>query len=854
MISSCILATVLGSVFFMQYGNGPVLADEKNDEYLKEECGVLEEAQEVSIDEEHFPDDVFRAYVSNRFDLNQNGILEVDEIDKVEELHLDKMKTKIEDLTGVEYLTYLESLNISNHLLTSLDLSQNAKLKKVICSKNQIKSLIVAPDALEYLDCGYNALKTLNVDQYRKLTELRCNRTGLKELDVSHNSLLKHLHVDNAFTNDTEKAYECNQLTQLDVSLNENLRYLNCNGNKIVDIDVCKNGLLLELYCDDNEISNIDLRTNTSLQILSCNNNKLTSLDLSKNTYLHYLHCENNSISNLDLTHNKNLFEVHCKDNSMTELLLGRNWRMVLLDCSGNQIKELDLSRAENLSALNIENNLISTLDLTSNMKLTEIFACNNYMEELMLPQNPDMYAISIRNNQLKSLDATIYPNLEILDCGQNPIGKLDVSNSIYLRVLRCDECGLQELDLRKNADLVEIACDKNMIRKLPLPEAIKIRKLSCGACGLSSIDLENPINLVYLDIHENTISKVDLSQCIYLESLYCDHNQIRNLNLENVKDLITLTCEKNPLDILNVLPCEKLAAFLLDPDTQKTEKDGVNYYTSPDYPGKFSVDKQVNLLGIDEREKKDFESFVERLYTVALNRQSDPEGKAFWVKQVVEEGKTGADCARFFLLDAPEFMKRNLSVEDFVETLYQTFFNRESDAAGKQGWVGAIRNGTKTRVEVVNDFIESTEWCNVCATYGVRSGALYHKATIPSENAMGFATRLYTCCLKRAPEENGLEYWSLALTNLEQTGAQAALLFFESSEFIGYNTSNIEYIVRLYTTFMGREPAASEIEYWSGEMTSGRQTRHSILAFFAQSLEFTAICKKYGIERGRIN
>ena len=218
-----------------------------------------------------------------------------------------------------------------------------------------------------------------------------------------------------------------------------------------------------------------------------------------------------------------------------------------------------------------------------------------------------------------------------------------------------------------------------------------------------------------------------------------------------------------------------------------------------------------------------------------------------------MEEGKTGADCARFFLLEADEFMKRGLSVEDFVETLYATFFDRKSDAAGKKGWVDAIKSGKKTRAEVVNDFIESTEWCNVCATYGVKSGAKWHKATIASKNAIDFATRLFTCCLKRQPEAGGLQYWSLALTNLEQTGCSAAKEFFTSKEFVDLKTSNEEYVKRLYTTFMGREPAASEVTYWTSEIKAGRQSRASILAFFGQSDEFTKICKQYGIERGTI-
>ncbi len=239
-------------------------------------------------------------------------------------------------------------------------------------------------------------------------------------------------------------------------------------------------------------------------------------------------------------------------------------------------------------------------------------------------------------------------------------------------------------------------------------------------------------------------------------------------------------------------------------------------------------------------------------MYVVALDRASDPDGKKFWVGKVENGEFTGADCARFFLLDAPEFLNRGLNDSDFLDILYRTFFDRESDTAGKNYWMKRLASGTSRRV-VVNDFIESTEWCNICATYGVKSGAVSHKAEFASQNAINFATRLYTCCLGRAPEQKGLDYWSLALTNLEQTGCSAAKEFFKSKEFVNLKLKNDEYVIRLYKTFMDREPAASEVAYWTGEIKAGKQTRGSVLSFFGQSEEFTNICAKYGIERGTI-
>ncbi|MBP5492915.1 MAG: DUF4214 domain-containing protein [Clostridiales bacterium] len=245
------------------------------------------------------------------------------------------------------------------------------------------------------------------------------------------------------------------------------------------------------------------------------------------------------------------------------------------------------------------------------------------------------------------------------------------------------------------------------------------------------------------------------------------------------------------------------------------------------------------------------FEDFVERLYVVALGRPSEAEGKAFWVDQVVNKGFTGADCARFFMLGAPEFLGRNLTDDEFVEVLYKTYFDRDSEPDGKAYWLGRLASGTE-RAVLVEEFIESVEWCNVCATYGVKSGARYHKATIPSKNAVKFATRLYTCCLGRDPEEDGLNYWSLALTNLEATGYQAASLFFTLPEFVGLKTTDEEYLTRLYTTFMGREPEADGFNYWLGLLNGGTD-RNDVMKAFASCPEFQQICNQYGIDRGQI-
>ncbi len=243
------------------------------------------------------------------------------------------------------------------------------------------------------------------------------------------------------------------------------------------------------------------------------------------------------------------------------------------------------------------------------------------------------------------------------------------------------------------------------------------------------------------------------------------------------------------------------------------------------------------------------FAEFVERLYTVALNRASEPEGKAFWCEHVGNGDLNGAQCANEFLL-SKEFNDRNLSDADFLKVLYKTFFDRDAanDPDGFNFWMNSLK--TEGRDKVVDGFINSTEWCNICASYGVKSGATRAKATIASKNATAFAERLYTKCLGRDAESDGLKFWSLGLTNLELTGKQAAHEFFFSKEFNDHNFDNKELLTRMYRTFMGREPDTDGMNYWLGEMSNG-MTKEQVFDCFVNSAEFTQICKDYAIDRG---
>lgn len=113
---------------------------------------------------------------------------------------------------------------------------------------------------------------------------------------------------------------------------------------------------------------------------------------------------------------------------------------------------------------------------------------------------------------------------------------------------------------------------------------------------------------------------------------------------------------------------------------------------------------------------------FVDRLYGVALGRTADPVGRAYWINRATNGSATGADLARGFLY-SPEFLGKNTSNEVFLTTLYSTFFNRTPDSTGRAYWLNRMANGMN-RQEVINGFINSIEWDDLCVSYDIESGS----------------------------------------------------------------------------------------------------------------------------------
>ena len=344
-------------------------------------------ASAVPINEETFPDPVFREYVLK---IVGSSVLTEEKAQQIEVLDVSKDNIQkvlgdrdpITSLMGIRYLRYVKDLNCRGQKLKkTLNLEQNSRVERLNCRFNQLTDLwFHTGSSLRYLDCSENQFTALNLSKNPELTELYCSGNNLTALDLSANKKLQKIGASsNKLT-----AFDVRHLSELtylnlqanfdlksiDVSKNPKLEFLNVAQTGLTSLNVKNNRKLVELNVYCNQLTALDVRSNYLLKDLACFENQITALDLSSNVALEYLGVSENPITELDLHPLSSLQTLYCQKMQLKKLDVDRCPELQLLHCFDNQIETLDLRSNKKLEALQCQNNRLSWLDLSSNTAL----------------------------------------------------------------------------------------------------------------------------------------------------------------------------------------------------------------------------------------------------------------------------------------------------------------------------------------------------------------------------------------------------------------------------------------------------------------------------------------------------
>ena len=240
------------------------------------------------------------------------------------------------------------------------------------------------------------------------------------------------------------------------------------------------------------------------IQKLNCDNNKLTQLDLSKNTKLESLDCAVNKLTKLNVSQNVQLGDLGCGFNELTRLDVSKNTRLEILVCYCNKLTQLDISKNTELKKLLCEVNDLTKLDISNNMGLVYLSCDYNKQTQLDVSKNTELSFLSCGNNELTQLDVSKNTELRYLSCIGSNLTQLNVSNNTKLETLSCNNDNLTRLDVNNNTKLRELYCESNALTQLELAENIELEKLCCSDNNLTQLDVSNNTCLRYLSCDRN--------------------------------------------------------------------------------------------------------------------------------------------------------------------------------------------------------------------------------------------------------------------------------------------------------------------------------------------------------------
>lgn len=454
----------------------------------------------IPVDEEHFPDPIFRAYVESELDGNHNGWLTAAEIDAVAVITIQETAagspSALASLEGVRIFTQLEQLVVRGApALSEVELSGLLQLSSLGFYDTGLTSLDVSALTLTSLACVGGPLGELTLGQQPQLQYLSVYRTELTELDVSESCpaltklycsecpQLSSLYINSSL--EELDAFGCafeelelygGQLQAADLSNNTALTYLDISENQLYALNLSGDAALEILFCGDNYLAELDLSGNTALQELYYSSNLIHSLNVGHLDALRTLDCSGNPLSTLDVHANTALESLCCASVELGSLDLSRNTALMQLECYNCGLTSLDLQANTALTYLDCDENGLTQLDLSANPALSRVHAAGNALTALDLSANPALTYLDARNNaSLTQLTLGAQETLSVLWASGTDLATLDIGMCPILLAL------YREVTPTIYAGVVTYYRNTN---RLVVDAATQILQTMSGVCG----------------------------------------------------------------------------------------------------------------------------------------------------------------------------------------------------------------------------------------------------------------------------------------------------------------------------------------------------------------------------------
>ena len=391
----------------------------------------------------------------------------------------------IQDLTGIEGFVALETLNVSNNSINTIDVSNLTSLEFLNANGTSLTSIDVSNNtALKTLLISNTSISSLGLSTNVVLESLNVSQTSISTLDVSNNIELITLDAGNA-----------NNLTTLDLTSNRDIAHLTLsNTNSLQNVDF-RNG-------NNNNIITFFAQNTPSLTCISVDNVAVSTANWT-------------SIDDANVFRKFGCDETYVPDDNFEAFLEGNG--------IGNGIANDDAVTTANISSiinLNVDNQSISDMTgIEGFTALEKLEARNNNFTSIDLSSNTNLRELLLRDNSLTTLDVTALTALESIGIKNNPsITSLDVSTLTVLDNLAFENTGISSIDVSNNLLLNRLDMDGTNITTLDLTQNTALTILEATNSTLSYLDVKNGNNasITFFDITNTNLSCVNVDDAAY--------------------------------------------------------------------------------------------------------------------------------------------------------------------------------------------------------------------------------------------------------------------------------------------------------------------------------------------------
>jgi len=234
---------------------------------------------------------------------------------------------------------------------------------------------------------------------------------------------------------------------------------------------------------------------------------------------------------------------------------------------------------------------------------------------------------------------------------------------------------------------------------------------------------------------------------------------------------------------------------------------------------------------------------YVDRLYVHLLGRTSqDDSAAAAWVTKLTKREMSAAGVAASIAASA-EFNAKSYTNGEFVQKAYLALLGRNVDSDGWTTFMTHLNNG-KSRSWVFSNICASAEFQRQFGELNAAAGTINSTNYAISGNhvkrevAEKFVNRAYLNLLNRYPTSDDLDHWVNILVKREMSAAGVAANIAGSTEARAIDRTRSDFVTAAYWTLLDRAPDSNGLDVYTSALTKG-YSRSWVFTKICASAEF---------------